>query len=44
MAKTVTMKQIPKDDLNEWGFPCSEKYIFRGYRNKSGVTRWELKE
>jgi len=39
MAKTVTIDEIPKNELNEWGFPASPMWAFRGFTN--GASRYE---
>jgi len=36
--KTKTQEQIPKKDLNDWGFPSSNKWQFVGM--KDGVALW----
>jgi len=39
MAKTVTIDEIPKTELNEWGFPASPMWAFRGFTD--GASRYE---
>tara|TARA_R100000995_G_scaffold26201_1_gene11441 strand:+ start:631 stop:846 length:216 start_codon:yes stop_codon:yes gene_type:complete len=38
--KLMTRAEVPAADLNEWGYPASPKYAFRGF--VAGAARWEV--
>ena len=38
--KLMTKAEVPAADLNEWGYPASPKYAFRGF--VAGAARWEV--
>ena len=36
--KPVSIQDIPDDDLNEWGYPKSDKWAFAGFKKE--MTWW----
>lgn len=40
MAKTIFKADIPAEELNEWGYPNKEIWVFKGFCNASRRTMW----